>query len=176
MSQYNNANHINSIPVIPDYLDIKDDNDDGLFITLNREGESNNNDEDEVKPEEEELGTINNPIDLTQDENEVVEEEEQEEVLNSNDTDETENKSKIYVISVNNIPYYYESTLTEARTQMINLANHFVGGLNEVHGPGHIYVTDNNLKRVKVIAPYNFLMLTYNYVIHEISLEYAIKL
>lgn len=174
MSQYNNANHINSIPVIPDYLDLKDDNDDGLFITLNREGESNNNDEDEVKPEEEELGTINNPIDLTQEEeDEVVEEEE---VLNSNDTDEEENKTKIYVISVNNIPYYYEATLTEARTQMINLANHFVGGLNEVHGPGHIYVTDNNLKRVKVIAPYNFLMLTYNYVIHEISLEYAIKL
>ena len=174
MSKYNNANHINSIPVIPDYLDLKDDNDDGLFITLNREGESNNNDEDEVKPEEEELGTINNPIDLTQEEeDEVVEEEE---VLNSNDTDEEENKTKIYVISVNNIPYYYEVTLTEARTQMINLANHFVGGLNEVHGPGHIYVTDNNLKRVKVIAPYNFLMLTYNYVIHEISLEYAIKL
>ena len=164
MSQYNNANHINSIPVIPDYLDLKDNNDDGLFITLNRE------DDEEVG----ELGTINNPIDLTQDE--VVEEEEQEEVLNTNDTDEEENKTKIYVISVNNIPYYYEATLTEARTQMINLANHFVGGLNEVHGPGHIYVTDNNLKRVKVIAPYNFLMLTYNYVIHEISLEYAIKL
>lgn len=167
MSQYNNANHINSIPVIPDYLDLKDNNDDGLFITLNRE------DDDEVE-EVGELGTINNPIDLTQDE--VVEEEEQEEVLNSNDTDEEENKTKIYVISVNNIPYYYEATLTEARTQMINLANHFVGGLNEVHGPGHIYVTDNNLKKVKVIAPYNFLMLTYNYVIHEISLEYAIKL
>jgi len=170
MSQYNNANHINSIPVIPDYLDLKDSNDDdGLFITLNRE--------DDDKPEEEhELGTINNPIDLTQEENEVeVEEEEQEEALNSNDTDEAD-KTKIYVISVNNTPYYYEATLTEARTQMINLANHFVGGLNEVHGPGHIYVTDNNLKRVKVIAPYNFLMLTYNYVIHEISLEYAIKL
>ena len=167
MSQYNNANHINSIPVIPDYLDLKDNNDDGLFITLNRE------DDDEVE-EVGELGTINNPIDLTQDE--VVEEEEQEEVLNTNDTDEEENKTKIYVISVNNIPYYYEATLTEARTQMINLANHFVGGLNEVHGPGHIYVTDNNLKKVKVIAPYNFLMLTYNYVIHEISLEYAIKL
>ena len=177
MSQYNNANHINSIPVIPDYLDIKDDNDDGLFITLNREGE--NNEEEEVKPEEEdEPGTINNPIDLTQEENEVeVEDEvEQEEMLNTNDTDEAENETKIYVISVNNIPYYYETTLTEARTQMINLANHFVGGLNDVHGPGHIYVTDNNLKRVKVIAPYNFLMLTYNYVIHEISLEYAIKL
>ena len=94
MSQYNNANHINSIPVIPDYLDLKDNNDDGLFITLNRE------DDEEVG----ELGTINNPIDLTQDE--VVEEEEQEEVLNTNDTDEEENKTKIYVISVNNIPYY----------------------------------------------------------------------
>ncbi len=175
MSQYNNANHINNIPVIPDYLDIKDENDDGLFITLNREGENN---EDEVKPEEEDVGdepgTINNPIDLTQEEDEV--EHEEEEMLNTNDTDEAENETKIYVISVNNIPYYYESTLTEARTQMINLANHFVGGLNDVHGPGHIYVTDNNLKRVKVIAPYNFLMLTYNYVIHEISLEYAIKL
>ena len=164
MSQYNNANHINSIPMIPDYLDLKDDvEEDGLFIKLNREDTEGENKEDEqsVKPEEDTL---------------TAEVEEEEEVLNDNDIDECENPTKIYVISVNNIPYYYESTLKDARNQMLNLANHFVGGLNLNHGPGHIYVTDNNLKRVKVIAPYHFLMLTYNYVIHEISLEYAIKL
>ena len=97
------------------------------------------------------------------------------EVLNVNDTDENKINDKIYIISINGIPYYYEKTLLEARTQMMDLANFFVGNLNNTQGAGHLLITDNNLKKVKIIAPYNFLMLTYNYVIHEITLEYAIK-
>jgi hypothetical protein len=96
-------------------------------------------------------------------------------VLNDNDTDEARIDDKIYIISINGIPYYYEKTLTQARSQMMDLANYFVGNLNDTQGAGHLLITDNNLKKVKIIAPYNFLMLTYNYVIHEISLEYAIK-
>jgi len=96
-------------------------------------------------------------------------------VLNDNDTDEARIDDKIYIISINGIPYYYEKTLTQARSQMMDLANYFVGNLNDTQGAGHLLITDNNLRKVKIIAPYNFLMLTYNYVIHEISLEYAIK-
>lgn len=97
------------------------------------------------------------------------------EVLNDNDTDEARNNNKIYIISINGIPYYYEKTLSKARSQMMDLANYFVGNLNDTQGAGHLLSTDNNLKKVKIIAPYHFLMLTYNYVIHELSLEYAVK-
>ena len=96
-------------------------------------------------------------------------------VLNDNDTDEARTDDKIYIISINGIPYYYEKTLTQARSQMMDLANYFVGNLNDTQGAGHLLITDNNLRKVKIISPYSFLMLTYNYVIHEISLDYAIK-
>jgi hypothetical protein len=199
MSQYNNGNHINNIPVIPDYLDRKDDEppmvDDSSFVKINKgdeeeEQENQNtdnlvsakfrlngsmttideNDEEEADGEKEPAGA--------EEEDEVEEEEEvdNQDVLNTEDSDEVESKSRIYVISVNDIPYYYENNLKEARQQMMNLANHFAATLNDQNGPGHIYVTDHNLKRVKVIAPYSFLMLTYNHVMYEISLEYAVKL
>jgi hypothetical protein len=170
MSQYNNGNAINHISVIPDYMDNKvEESDEGLYIKLTKEDNGEIGEESclERTVEEEEEGEV-----------EVNNDDEKEEVelLDSNDEDEKSIDNKLYILSINGIPYYYQDTLKEAREQMVCLANHLVGTLNNTNGPGHIYVTDNNMKKIKVIAPYNFLMLTYNYVIHEISLEYAIKL
>jgi hypothetical protein len=201
MSQYNNGNHINNIPVIPDYLDLAEETntvDEGSFIKITKsvhhvEDQENQNGDEVLMSTRFTLNGSMITIDETEedgereparDEDEAEAEAEgdgeaeevEEEVLNTDDEDEIESKSKIYVISVNNIPYYYEENLKDARQQMLNLANHFAASLNEKCGPGHIYVTDHNLKRVKVIAPYSFLMLTYNHLMYEISLEYAIKL
>ena len=170
MSQYNNGNAINHISVIPDYMDNKvEKSDEGLYIKLTKEDNGEIGEEPclERTVDEEEEGEV-----------EVNNDDEKEEVelLDSNDEDEKSIDNKLYILSINGIPYYYQDTLKEAREQMVCLANHLVGTLNNTNGPGHIYVTDNNMKKIKVIAPYNFLMLTYNYVIHEISLEYAIKL
>ena len=170
MSQYNNGNAMNHISVIPDYMDNKgEESDEGLYIKLTKE------DDGEIGEEE---ATLEKPVE--EDEEAEVEEkrndEEEVELLDSNDDDEKSSDNRLYILSINGIPYYYQDTLKEAREQMVSLANHLVGTLNSNNGPGHIYVTDNNMKKIKVIAPYNFLMLTYNYVIHEISLEYAIKL
>lgn len=211
MSQYNNGNHINNIPVIPDYMDQRNDDgtpvsssstsssEDGSYIKITKnddvEEQENQNllsvrfrmngsmittidetGEEQDDGEDGEADGEKEPARNDEDVEDNDEEHEEEDVLNSDDMDEVESVTKIYVISVNNIPYYYEVSLKEARQQMLNLANHFAASLNEKNGPGHIYVTDHNLKRVKVIAPYNFLMLTYNHVMYEISLEYAIKL
>ena len=177
MSQYNNGNHINNIPVIPDYLDRRDAVDDGSFVKINKLVEEQENQNDTLKINA--MMTINEEDeeeDVTEAEGEKEPKREEEELLNDEDSDELESKDKIYVISVNTIPYYYEENLKDARQQMLDLANHFAASLNDKNGPGHIYVTDHNLKHVKVIAPYSFLMLTYNHVMYEISVEYAIKL
>jgi hypothetical protein len=101
---------------------------------------------------------------------------ESDDLLNENDEDEATSKNKIYIISLDGIPYYYETLLKDARNQLLNIANYYVGKLNTNNGLGHIIVSDNNLKQVKIVAPYTFLFLTYNHVIHEITLDYATKL
>jgi hypothetical protein len=97
-------------------------------------------------------------------------------LLNENDEDEATSETKIYIISIDGIPFYYESLLADARNQLLNIANYYVGKLNSNDGPGHIIVSDNNLRQVKIVAPYTFLFLTYNHVIHELTLDYATKL
>lgn len=97
-------------------------------------------------------------------------------LLNENDEDEATSETKIYIISIDGIPFYYESLLKDARNQLLNIANYYVGKLNSNNGSGHIIVSDNNLRQVKIVAPYTFLFLTYNHVIHELTLDYATKL
>lgn len=138
------------------------------YITLNNtnDGEGNTHEQEGEEDGEEGAASIT----------EEGEEEEQEvDVLNHNDTDEARIEDKLYIISINGIPHYYENSLNEARNQMLAIANYFVGNLNDNEGAGHLIITDNNLKKVKVVAPYTFLMLTYNYVIHELSIEYVVK-
>lgn len=113
-------------------------------------------------------GVENNPIEGN--------DQQEEDVLNYNDTDENEIDDKIYIISIDGIPFYYEDSLVDAKNQVLRMSNNFVEILNNKYGPGHIFISDCNLKQVKIIAPYNFLMLTYNYLIHHITIDYVIKL
>ena len=132
------------------------------YITLNNsnDGEENNEQEGE-----------NVPASTTEKE----EEKEEVDVLNVNDTDEARIEDKLYIISINGIPHYYENSLNEALNQMLTIANYCVKNLNNNEGAGHLIISDNNLKKVKVVAPYTFFMLTFNYIIHELSIEYVVK-
>jgi hypothetical protein len=152
-----------------DYIPCPTSLDTSDYITLNNNSnEEEEEDEDEEGEEEEQEDGVNETVLTTKEEAEV-------DVLNENDADEARMEDKLYIISINGIPHYYENSLNEARNQMLTIANYFVGNLNENEGAGHLIITDNNLKKVKVVAPYTFLMLTYNYVIHELSIEYVVK-
>jgi hypothetical protein len=106
----------------------------------------------------------------------VEKEEEEKEEEEENEEEETSKDGKIYVISVNGITYYYEYSLEEAQKQMMTIAKNIVGELDRVYGDGHVILSDHNQKEVKIVAPYSFFMLTYNYVLHELSIDYATKL
>lgn len=145
------------------------------YITLNNNSSEEEEEEEEKGEEEEQEDGENEPIPTTEEEEKEAEKVQEVDILNENDTDEARMEDKLYIISINGIPHYYENSLNEARNQMLTIANYFVGNLNDNEGAGHLIITDNNLKKVKVVAPYTFLMLTYNYVIHELSIEYVVK-
>jgi len=152
-----------------DYIPCPTSLDTSDYITLNNSHGEEEEDEEEGGEEEEQEDGENEPT------TEEAETEQEVDVLNENDADEARMEDKLYIISINGIPHYYENSLNEARNQMLTIANYFVGNLNDNEGAGHLIITDNNLKKVKVVAPYTFLMLTYNYVIHELSIEYVVK-
>lgn len=137
----------------------------GCRLRFNSEAENDGTDENvAATTEEEEEDTTVTPDETTTD------------LLNENDEDEANSKTKIYILSIDGIPFYYEPLLKDARNQLLNIANYYVGKLNSNNGLGHIIVSDNNLRQVKIVAPYTFLFLTYNHVIHELTLDYATKL
>lgn len=105
-----------------------------------------------------------------------VEKEKEAEVEAEEEEEETSNDDTIYVISVNGKTYYYEYSLEDAQKQMMTIAKNIVGELDRIYGNGHVLLSDHNQKEVKIVAPYSFFMLTYNYVIHELSIDYATKL
>lgn len=157
-----------STEIDSDYLPCPTSLDTSDYITLNNsyeEEEGTTREQDEIAP----------VIEKEEEEEEEEENKQEVDVLNQNDTDEVRIEDKLYIISINGIPHYYENSLHEARSQMLTIANYFVGNLNDNEGAGHLIITDNNQKKVKVVAPYTFLMLTYNYVIHELSIEYVVK-
>lgn len=111
---------------------------------------------------------------------EKEEEEEEKEVaaedkLDSGDEDE-DTVDKIYVISINGIPYYYERDLDKAKHQMLMLGNEFVKNLDDRDGSGHKMLCDFRMKKIEIIAPYSFFGFTYNRSMHELTLEYAVKI
>jgi hypothetical protein len=98
-----------------------------------------------------------------------------EEKLDSGDEDESR-VDKIYVISIDGIPYYYEKDLDKAKDQMLMLGNEFVKNLDDRDGTGHKLLCDFRMKKIEIIAPFAFLGLTYNRSMHELTLDYAVKI
>lgn len=117
-----------------------------------------------------------------EEEEEDEEEDEQEEDgcpdvdrLNHNDEDELI-EDKIYIISMNNIPYFYDNNLTSVRNTMWDIANSLLKNNENEYDTSKHYILTNNSNEVKIIYPFNFLWLfNYNYTVAELKIDYAIK-
>jgi hypothetical protein len=93
--------------------------------------------------------------------------------LNYNDTDETDCENKVYIISLNGIPYFYDENLPSLRNTMWDIANNLLKNSNS---PSSNYILTNNSNEVKIISPYNFFwFFNYNHTISELKIDYVIK-
>lgn len=121
--------------------------------------------------------TFNNQDQDQEDDEDVKDEDGYQDIdrLNHNDEDELI-EDKIYIISMNNIPYFYDNNLTSVRNTMWDIANNLLkSNENEYYASKH-YILTNNSNEVKIIYPYNFLWLfNYNYTVAELKVDYAIK-
>lgn len=95
------------------------------------------------------------------------------EKIDENDDDEN-TEDKIYIISLNGSPHFYESDLVSARATMWKIANKLLKGTNYDENNNN-YIFTNSLNKVSLISPYNFFGLKYHYTICELQIDYVIR-
>jgi hypothetical protein len=93
--------------------------------------------------------------------------------LNEEDSDE-DIEEKLYVISIDNIPHYYEENLENARKKMWDIANLLIKSSSRDFDTTDYYIFTNSLDEIKIIAPYNFLLLKYHHVLFEFKIDYIL--
>jgi len=95
-----------------------------------------------------------------------------------NEDDEDENRAdRIYVISLDNIPYYYEHDLTAARAKMWSVATEI---MKEADNDDYTFnsrciFANSCQNKISVVSQYSFLGLNYNHTISELEINYVIK-
>jgi len=102
-----------------------------------------------------------------------------EEKLNEDDCDE-DLSDKLYIISMDGVPYYYENDLVSARSKMWTIANNLLKkdySSSSVHDfeSNTNYIFTNNLNKVSLISPYNFFGLNYHHTICELQIDYVVR-
>ena len=108
--------------------------------------------------------------DYNEDEKKIKEDEK----INDDDDDE-DSVDKLYIISLDGVPYYYEHDLISARTKMWDIANNILkkDSVKDFENPNYIFT--NNLNKVSLISPYNFFGLNYHHTICELQIDYVIR-
>ena len=97
--------------------------------------------------------------------------------INENDDDE-DIEDKLYVISLDGSPHFYEADLVSARTTMWKIANNLLKSKKDsssFYVENNKYIFTNNLNKVSLISPYNFFGLNYHYTICELQIDYVIR-
>jgi len=138
------------------------------FVT--NEEDENTNEEDENTNEDDE--------NTNEDDEQINEEDEQikenDEKINEDDEDEY-SVDKLYIISLDGVPYYYENDLISARSKMWDIANNILKKDSEKDFENPNYIFTNNLNKVSLISPYNFFGLNYHHTICELQIDYVVR-
>lgn len=91
------------------------------------------------------------------------------EFLNENDDDE-KLENRLYILSIDGIPYFYEENLVNVRNKMWNVANTMLKTAND----SNLQILSSNINEIKIISPYQFFMLNYNHVLFHFTIDYVI--
>lgn len=159
---------VNNNNIINEELELKQEYFDRwkeLSINLD-EYKSNNNEEESSCENNKDDASVYSESDLNNNEGEKI---------NENDDDE-DIEERLYVISLDGSPHYYEADLKSARSTMWKIANNLLRNNNDDSSfYSDNYIFTNSLNKVSLISPYYFFGLNYHYTICELQIDYIIK-
>ncbi len=149
------------------------------FINLNlkqnkskNEDENEDEDEDSTKNYKYENDINNDTLSIisTQSENS---DNNKDDKINSDDEDEDIDE-RFYIISINDIPYFYEKHLKNARDKMWKMANKFLKDSINVNYPTKNFLISTNINSVQVKKPYQFVIFNYEDILYDFKIDYVI--
>jgi hypothetical protein len=157
-------------------------NDDDKEVNINDEVvKEKNNINDEVVKEEEEDEVVKEENDILKEENDILKEsfnkwKNIKVKINDSDSDE-DNENVIYVVSIDNTPYYYDKDLVSARKNMWKLAHQYIisdENDDEMGISNDKYIMTNNPNNIQIVSPLDFLFFRYSNVLHVLKIDYII--
>lgn len=95
--------------------------------------------------------------------------------INESDSDE-DNENVIYVVSIDNTPYYYDKDLVSARKNMWKLAHKYIisNEDDEIGISNDKYIMTNNPNNIQIVSPLDFLFFRYSNVLHVLNIDYIL--
>uniref|UniRef100_A0A6C0E1U6 Uncharacterized protein n=1 Tax=viral metagenome TaxID=1070528 RepID=A0A6C0E1U6_9ZZZZ len=95
--------------------------------------------------------------------------------INESDSDE-DNENVIYVVSIDNTPYYYDKDLVSARKNMWKLAHKYIisDEDDEIGVSNDKYIMTNNPNNIQIVSPLDFLFFRYSNVLHVLNIDYIL--
>lgn len=90
-----------------------------------------------------------------------------------NDSEE-DNDDRIYIISIDNVPYYYENDLTSTRKKMWQLANTYIANDSDSYEIyNDKYIMTNDMNEIQIVCPLDFILFKYSHVLHVLKIDYV---
>jgi TATA-binding protein-associated factor Taf7 len=153
--------------------------DDGDDVANEEDFSVSNNDEELA--EQQQLSYEYATGETTEDAEDIADDKEEDEdsdcgddKLDKDDPSE-DNKDRVYVISIDNIPQYYEKDLKTARKKLWYIGNLLLKTSVKDDMFSENYILSNNRHALKIICPYDFFLLKYHHVLFDIRIDYVIK-
>jgi len=104
--------------------------------------------------------------DNDQDEDEEEDEDEDE------DDDDEEDETTIYVITINDIPYFYENDYQDAKKRINTFSEKIVLGHKQTYDSYYKIINEDE---IHIIINLDFILFTYNYTFYKIKIHTARK-
>lgn len=131
----------------------------------------------EINYEDKEVDEIKQVDEIKEEENQEMKNDDEllKQKLNESDSDE-DNENVMYVISIDNVPYYYHKDLVSVRKNMWKLAHQYIisDEDDEIGVSNDKYIMTNNPNNIQIISPLDFLFFRYSNVLHVLKIDYIL--
>ena len=136
-------------------IDIIDNQDDKDFDNYEDDEDDDEDDEDEDEDDEDE-----------------DEEDDEDDDEDDEDDEDDDDEEKLYIISINDEPCFYENSLKSAKSKILRISNVLDRKNNKEYTS---YICHSNTNKIDVIRNLNFILFSYNYILYSLKISSVTK-
>ena len=145
---------------IIDIIDNQDDKDFDNYEEDNYDDDEDDDDDDDEEDEEDD------------DEDDDEEDDDEEDDEEDDEDDDEDDEEKLYIISINDEPCFYENSLKSAKSKILRISNVLDRKNNKEYTS---YICHSNTNKIDVIRNLNFILFSYNYILYSLKISSVAK-